>query len=236
MALPHAERRRLFADPAFRASLDGGAGGFVASLAASWDRLVLRVAASEANARWQDQSVAEVARARGVRPADAFCDLVLGDDLGGQWGALVMNTDEAEMAAMIRHPAGQVALSDAGAHMDTLCDQGFTTSLLGHWVRDRGLLPLAEAVRLVSALPAERFGLAERGRIVEGAAADLVVFDADRVGTRPTEVVHDLPGGRGRLLQEAIGIEWVLVNGEAVVMHGVPTAARPGRVLRGGRG
>jgi len=236
MALPLAERRRLFASREFRASLDGGVGGFVASLAASWDRLVLRVAASEASARWQDQSVAEVARALGVRPADAFCDLVLEDDLGGQWGALVMNTDEAEMAAMIRHPAGQVALSDAGAHMDTLCDQGFTTSLLGHWVRDRGLFSLPEAVRLVSALPAERFGLAERGRIIEGAAADLVLFDADRVGTRPTEVVHDLPGGRGRLLQEAIGIEWVLVNGEAVVMHGVPTVARPGRVLRGGRG
>lgn len=235
MALALEERRRLFADPAFRATLDGGPGGFVASLAASWDRLVLRVPASEANARWQDRSVAAVARECDVPPADAFCELVLADDLGGQWGALVMNTDEDEMAGMIRHPAGQIALSDAGAHMDTLCDQGFTTSLLGHWVRERGALTLAEAVRLVSALPADRFGLAGRGRLAEGNAADLVVFDADRVGTRPTEVVHDLPGGRSRLLQEAVGVEWVTVNGEAVVAHGVPTGARPGRVLRGGR-
>ena len=61
-----------------------------------------------------------------------------------------------------------LALSDAGAHMDTLCDQGFTTYLLGHWVRERGVLGLEEAVRLLTSVPAERYGLAGRGRLAAG--------------------------------------------------------------------
>jgi len=127
-----------------------------------------------------------------------------------------------------------VALSDAGAHMDTLCDQGFTTYLLGHWVRERGALALEEAVRLVTSVPAERYGLAGRGRLAPGLAADLVLFDPQRVGTSPTTMVYDLPQRQRRLLQGAEGIEHVLVNGVAVVERGVPTGRRAGRVLRGG--
>ena len=145
-----------------------------------------------------------------------------------------MNHDEAAVARLIRHPAGLLALSDAGAHVDTLCDQGFTTYLLGHWVRERGVLPLEEAVRLVTAVPAERYGLTERGRLRRGWAADLVLFDPARVAMRPTEMVWDLPRGQRRLLQRADGIVSVLVNGAPVVEDGVPTDRRPGRVLRGG--
>ena len=234
MARPRSERRALFADAAFRAELAGRAGPFVAGLAPGWDRLVLRLPAGETTRRWQDRSVAEIAAARGTAPLDTFCDVVLEDDLAGQWGVVMMNGDEREVAALLRHPAGLLALSDAGAHVDTLCDQGFTTYLLGHWVRDRGVLSLEEAVRLVSSVPAERYGLRGRGRLAPGYAADLVLFDPARVGTRPTEMVHDLPRGERRLLQRADGIAWVFVNGTAVVERGTPTAARPGRVLRGG--
>ena len=138
------------------------------------------------------------------------------------------------MAELIRHPAGLLALSDAGAHVDTLCDQGFTTYLLGHWVRDLGALPLEQAVRLVTAVPAERYGLHGRGRLAPGYAADLVLFDPARVAMRPTEMVYDLPRGQRRLLQRAEGIVDVLVNGTPVVADGAPTGRRPGRVLRGG--
>jgi N-acyl-D-aspartate/D-glutamate deacylase len=228
-------RRRRFADPAFRQVLATAPRGFVAHLAPGWERLVLRVAASAATRAHQDASVAAVARARGCEPVDAFCDLVLADDLAGQWGALVMNVDEDKVVTLLRHPAAVVALSDAGAHLDTLCDQGFTTYLLGHWVRTRGSLGLEEAVRLITSVPAERYGLRERGRIVPGFAGDLVLFDPARIGTRPTEVVCDLPGGKPRLLQRAAGVEWVFVGGEAVVARGAPTGRRPGRILRGGR-
>ncbi len=233
MAKSRDERRRLFADAEFRAELCRQT-GFVAALAQGWDRLVLRLAASEGVRRWQDRSVAEIAAAEGRAPLDVFCDLVLEDDLATQWGVVLMNYDERAVAELIRHPAGLLALSDAGAHVDTLCDQGFTTYLLGHWVRELRALALEEAVRLVTAVPAERYGLHGRGRLAPGYAADLVLFDPARVAMRPTEMVYDLPRGQRRLLQRAEGIVDVLVNGTPVVADGAPTGRRPGRVLRGG--
>src|SRR5207237_4378320 len=129
--------------------------GFVAWVAPSWERLVLRLAARPELARWQERSVAEIAAVRGRPPLDVFCDLVLEDDLRTQWGVVLMNHDERAVAELIRHPAGLLALSDAGAHVDTLCDQGFSTYLLGHWVRELGALRLEEAIRLLTAVPAE---------------------------------------------------------------------------------
>jgi N-acyl-D-aspartate/D-glutamate deacylase len=169
-----------------------------------------------------------------VPPLDAFCDLVLAEDLATQWGAVILNGDEEAVAALLRDPAGLLALSDAGAHVDTLSDQGFTTYLLGHWVRERGTLALEEAVRLLTDVPARRYGLIGRGRLAPGAAADLVLFDPTRVGARPAEMVHDLPGGQRRLIQRAEGVAYVFVNGTAVVDRGVPTGRGAGRVLRGG--
>ncbi len=233
MAKPREARRALFGDPAFRAEL-GRQTGFVAALAQAWDRLFFRLPASAALRRWQDRSVAEIAAARGATPLDTFCDLVLEDDLRSQWGVVLMNHDERAVADLLRHPAGLLALSDAGAHVDTLCDQGFTTYLLGHWVRELGALSLEAAVRLVTSVPADRYGLRGRGRLAPGAAADLVLFDPARVAMRPTEMVHDLPRGERRLLQRADGIVTVLVNGQAVVENGAPADRRPGRVLRGG--
>ena len=233
MAKSRDERRRLFADAEFRGEL-GRQTGFVAALAQGWDRLVLRLAASEGLRHWQDRSVAEIAAAQGRTPLDAFCALVLEDDLATQWGVVLMNHDERAVAELIRHPAGLLALSDAGAHVDTLCDQGFTTYLLGHWVRELGALALEEAVRLVTSVPAERYGLRGRGRLAPGYAADLVLFDPARVAMRPTEMVYDLPRGQRRLLQRAEGIVDVFVNGVPVVADGAPAGRRPGRVLRGG--
>src|SRR6058998_1812186 len=233
MAKSRDERRRLFAEAEFRAEL-GRQTGFVAALAQGWDRLVLRLAASEGVRCWQDRSVAEIAAAEGRAPLEAFCDLVLEDDLATQWGVVLMNHDERAVAELIRHPAGLLALSDAGAHVDTLCDQGFTTSLLGRFVRELGALRLEDAVRLLTSVPAERYGIRGRGRLTAGYAADLVLFDPTRVATRPTQVVHDLPGGQRRLLQGAEGVEYVFVNGEPLVERAVPVDRRPGRVLRGG--
>ncbi len=234
MAKPREERRRMFADPGFREQLAGMSTGFVVALARDWSQIVLRLPQSARTRGLQDQSIAAIATARGTAPVDTFCDVVLEGDLEDQWGALVMNYDEDRIAPMLRHPAGVMALSDAGAHMDTLCDQGFTSYLLGHWVREQGRLSLEEAVRLVTSRPAERYGLTDRGRIVAGGHADLVLFDPERIGVRATELVNDLPEGQRRLLQRAEGIEWVFVNGTAVVERGEPVDRLPGRLLRGG--
>lgn len=124
--------------------------------------------------------------------------------------------------------------SDAGAHLDLMCHANYPTVVLGEVVRQRGLLSLPEAIEMMSDRPARHYGLRHRGRVAEGWWADLVVFDPHRVGTRATELRHDLPGGGERLFAGANGIHQVLVAGQAVVVDGEVTDARPGRVLRSG--
>jgi len=124
--------------------------------------------------------------------------------------------------------------SDAGAHMDMLATYSFATMLLAEGVRDRQLLSLEEAVRLITNWPARHFGLRDRGRVAEGCFADLVVFDPDAIGPGRVTTRHDLPAGAGRLFSEATGIEHVLVNGREIVDSGKATGDLPGVLLRAG--
>jgi N-acyl-D-aspartate/D-glutamate deacylase len=125
--------------------------------------------------------------------------------------------------------------SDAGAHLDMVNTFALTTQLLGEGVRDRGLLPLEEAVNLITGVPAERFGLTNRGRLCAGMAADVVVFDPETVGCGPVKMRFDLPEGESRLYADAAGIHHVIVNGVPVVCANEPTGAIGGRILRSGR-
>jgi N-acyl-D-aspartate/D-glutamate deacylase len=233
--LPLEERRALFASEQFRQTLRGHTAHFQALLTPSWERMFLRVPHREALRKWIDRSVADMASELGRHPVDAFLDLTLEDDLAGQWGVEVLNADEKGVGALLGSPGSLIALSDAGAHVDTLCDQGYTSYLFGHWVRELGALRLEDAVRLTTSRPAEVYGLDDRGRLEPGRAADVVLFDPRTIRMRPTEMVNDLPGGQRRLLQRAEGIPFVFVNGTAVVEDGTPTGARPGHVLRHGR-
>jgi N-acyl-D-aspartate/D-glutamate deacylase len=163
-------------------------------------------------------------------------DLALDEDLGTVFSAVLLNSDDAAVGRMIRHPASLVSLSDAGAHLTFFNDAGFGLHLLGHWVRRLGVLTLAEAVRKLTSEPASLFGIIDRGRIVPGAWADLMLFDPQRVDRGPKQRVHDLPGGGARLATPAVGVHGVWVNGERIVDEAGPCAigagGLPGRVLR----
>ena len=130
-----------------------------------------------------------------------------------------------------------LGLGDGGAHYGMICDASFPTYLLTHWVRDRasGRLPVTEAVRELTSVPARVAGLADRGRIAVGYKADLNVIDADALRLHRPVVVNDLPAGGRRLDQTADGYVATVVSGEVIAEHGVPTAARPGRLIRGRR-
>lgn len=233
--LPVAERRAKLASPAFRDELRAmsGGGGFVAALGPSWNHIFLRLSPLPGHAALIDRSIAAIVAERGGDEVDTLLDLALASELACQFGIPIMNTDEAVVGALLRHPAGLIALSDAGAHVDTLADQGFATTLLAHWARDRGVLTLEDAVRRVTAVPAALYGLHGRGTLCVGAAADVTLFDYARLGLQRTELVHDLPGGAARLIQLPTGIEHVCVNGELLIEHGAQTDARSGRLLRG---
>lgn len=235
LELPRGERIARLAQRAFRDELRAmsSGGGFVAALGPSWGHIFVRLSSHPAQEQWIDRSIAEIVAARGGDPVDTLLDLALDANLDVQFGIPIMNTDDDTVGQLLRHPAGVIALSDAGAHVDTLADQGFTTTLLARWARDLGALSLADAVRRVTAVPAALYGLRERGQLREGWAADITVFDGARLGLQRTELVHDLPGGAARLIQKPIGIEHVLVNGAPLIEHGVQTDARSGQLLRG---
>jgi N-acyl-D-aspartate/D-glutamate deacylase len=226
-------KRRLYADPAFRArfreSVDGAFGSL---LARWWERTV--IAGVPGDPALAERPLAEVARERGRHPLDLALDL----GLEARFRIAIMNTDEGDVGELLRDPHTVLGLSDAGAHASQLCDACFSTHLLGHWVREKGTLPLEEAVRMLTSRPAELLGIAGRGRLAPGLAADVVVFDPTRVAAGPLRRVHDLPAGADRLVADAIGIDAVIVAGCVVRRHGSdaldPDGRLPGRLLRGG--
>ena len=114
-----------------------------------------------------------------------------------------------------------------------LCDAGFGLYFLGHWVRERGAFNLAEGVRRLTSHQAGLYGIPDRGRIVPGAWADLLLFDPATVGISPPRRINDLPGGGTRTIRDPIGVHGVYVNGTRVFDGKNYTALDkgPGRVL-----
>ena len=186
-----------------------------------------------------ERSVEELAAERGVHPVDLALDLALASDLASRFRFAAANTDEEDVAELLAHPASMLGLSDAGAHASQLCDAGAPTTLLGKWVREKRALTLEEGVRRLTAEPAEIFGLRDRGRLAPGLAADVTVFDPETVGCAPVRRVFDFPGGADRLVADATGIRFVIVNGTVIREDGRDALgaaeALPGRVLRGGQ-
>jgi N-acyl-D-amino-acid deacylase len=180
----------------------------------------------------EQQSIAELARGRD--PLDFMLDLALEEDLATVFSALLLNSDEAAVGRMLRHPASLVSLSDAGAHLTFFNDAGFGLHLLGHWVRERGVLTLADAVWRLTGQPAKLFGIRERGALKPGYHADLLLFDPATVNRGPKRRVFDLPGGHPRLNTGAVGVHGVWVNGTRIVGKDgpLPLPKLPGRLLR----
>jgi N-acyl-D-aspartate/D-glutamate deacylase len=178
-------------------------------------------------------SVADVARGRGVHPAEAMVDLCVesgGDQLFIQ-PSLYPQDEEVLLRAM-RHPRAVMTFSDSGAHLSQIADSSIHTHLLGHWVRDREEFTLEEAVRMVTLAPAMAWGLSDRGLLRPGMAADVTVFDPDTVAPAVPVLVDDLPAGGRRLEQRSVGFLATVVGGEVTIDRGEPTGATPGRLLR----
>jgi N-acyl-D-aspartate/D-glutamate deacylase len=234
-AADHAGKKRIYADPEFRRAFRerGTRGG----IAARWEDTVVSDCATEP--ALAERNVAEVAAERGVHPVDLVLDLALATDLEARFRMAVMNTDESALAELLTHPATVLGLSDAGAHASQLCDAPFATHLLAHWVRERGVLTIEQAVELLTSRSARLFGIADRGRLAPGLAADVTVFDPATVGCSPLRRVHDLPAGADRLVSEATGMHAVVVNGVVIREEGRDAldaaGPLPGRVLRGRR-
>ena len=238
--LPIAERKQKLRDPELRRKLDEGAHSEGAGLLrglARWENLIVDQVARPEHEMLRGRKIGEIADGLGKEPFDAMLDLAISEDLLTSFMPTPIGDDDASWklrATVWRDPRAVVGASDAGAHLDMIDTFAFSTVLLGN-ARQRELVPLEEAVRLLTDVPARLYGLKDRGRLREGACADVVVFDPATVASGPVYTRHDLPAGAARLYAEAIGIEHVIVNGTPIVQGNEHTGALPGTILHSGR-
>jgi N-acyl-D-amino-acid deacylase len=229
------ERLAAYRDPAWRATawedVSGGAGGFPLNWSA------ISVAESRSHPDLTDCPVMTVAEERGCSPLDVMLDVSLDDDLESRFWSVLANDDPEGIAWLLPRDNVLLGLADSGAHVSQLCDACFSTDLLGNWVRDRGVMPLERAIHKLTGEPAAVYGLADRGTVEVGKAADLCVFDPETVAPGPLRRVRDFPADGERLTADApVGMTHTLVNGVPIRVDGAPAeeglAARPGVVLR----
>jgi N-acyl-D-aspartate/D-glutamate deacylase len=230
------EKARAFRDPKIRAKLRAeaveGVGIPTNAIHRQMDQIIIVETAFEKNASFNGRSVAQVAQEQGKDTLDAFLDLVLEEKFETTFESRLGGSDEEAVATMLKSPYTVPGLSDGGAHVAFTANYGYTTYLLGYWVRERQVLTLEEAVHKLTFVPASLFGMDDRGLIRPGMAADLVVFDPDTVGPEPKVEVRDMPAGAMRIKQMARGIDYTVVNGQVLIEGGEHTGAYPGRVIR----
>ncbi len=198
-----------------------------------WERLEVKEVSNPAMKSLEGKNVAEIAKTRGKDGLDTFLDLGLEDNLNIEYTIVMFNGNDDLIPELINDPRTMVGLSDGGAHVDMLCDAGYCTYLLGTWVRDKEVMSLEYGVQRLTSEPANFFGMRDRGRLAVGAAADIVLFDYNTVGSgRRPEMRYDLPGSGRRLVMPARGIHSTIVNGVVLYDQQKHTGALPGQVLR----
>jgi N-acyl-D-aspartate/D-glutamate deacylase len=239
MALPVEEKLRQLNDPRLRAEwnrLAQSTEGTTRAIA-NWGGYYVLETFSDEWKPHQGRIIGEIARDLGREPWDVLCDIAIADGLRTVIANQDRGQDDATWARRVevwRDHRAIVGASDAGAHLDMIDSFSFSTTLIARAVRERSLLPLEEAVHLLTGAPAELYGLRDRGRVAVGACADLQVFDPATIGPGPVAMRFDLPGGAGRVYGEAVGVHHVIVNGVSCVEHGDLLPARPGKLLRSG--
>jgi len=216
-------------DPSMRARIREDLMGTSAILTRGlgWEDIMIAYSPSRPDA--QGRRLSEIAAASGADPLDAALDLIAAERGGGYM--ILFQLDEADLRRALAHP--QVMIGSDGSALAADGElaagkphprsYGTFPRVLGRYVREQSTLVLEEAVRKMTAMPARRLGLADRGVLAVGARADVVALDPGRVQDLATyEDPH----------RYAQGIDWVLVNGRVVIERGQHTGALPGRVLR----
>jgi N-acyl-D-aspartate/D-glutamate deacylase len=240
MLLPRDEKLRLFQDVAARRHLNELAQQENNPLRglANWSSKTIYDVVADENRQYVGRTVGEIAAEQGREDWDVLCDIAVADEMLTSFGSPAAPETDDDWRARVeiwRDSRAVIGASDAGAHLDLLASFNYATVLLSEAVRRRQLISLEEAVHLMTAVQADLYGLVDRGRIEQGAWADLVVLDPETVASHEVAMRFDVPGGAGRLYAEADGIEQVFVNGQAIVRDGRLTKERPGALLRSGR-
>ncbi|HEX3862913.1 MAG TPA: amidohydrolase family protein [Stellaceae bacterium] len=239
--LPLAEQKAKLADPEVRArliaaeatmkprdrTLQGGGAATTDPRKPNYDNLFPML-----DVNWDDPSVGELSRRQNKHPVDVMIDLALEND-NRMFVQPIVNEQPADVLGLLKHPRTLATFSDSGAHVCQEMGSSLQTHLLSYWVRNKQQFTLEEAVRMLTFDNASAWELPDRGLIRTGYAADLVLFDADKVKPQLPTVEQDLPGGARRLVQKADGISATIVNGVVAIENGAATGNAAGQVLKG---
>lgn len=194
-------------------------------------RLVIR-GGDKAPAAYVGRKLNDVAEERGETPVQALINISLENDLDVAFLAANGGHDNTDrIGPFLKHPLMHIGASDGGAHLASFSTYGDTGYLFSEFVRKSGALTLEEAIKKITADTADIWGLKERGRLKEGYAADIVVFDPDNIARGEERPVYDMPGEGMRYIRDAIGVDTVLVNGAVAYANGTYTDARSGAVV-----
>jgi N-acyl-D-aspartate/D-glutamate deacylase len=248
MARPYQERMRAFRDPKIRQALSAEAvEGTIAQerpgsdrrgrsrgfFNRRWDLVQVFMAHQERNRQLEGKSVEQLAQEQGKSTMDAFLDLSLDEDLQTYFICVDRNTDVEAQRQILGSPYTVIGTTDGGARPHTMDRYEYSTRLLGYWVREQQIMSLEEAVYRLTGKTALMHDLQDRGFLAPGKAADIVIFDPDTIASKSREQGQDLPDGSVHVKRDAIGIDYVIVNGEVLLEGGKHTGALPGQVLRG---
>ncbi len=200
---------------------------------AMWSTLILRQVNTEANQQYVGKTLAEIAELRGTDALNVMIDLSLEESLDAHFLAADRgHNDDAKVGSMLRHPNVMIGASDGGAHILSFSTYGDTGYLLGHFVRDKQLLTMEEAIKKITSDTADIWSIPERGLLKPGYIADVTIFDANTIDRGPEYYVQDVPGDGHRYVRDAIGVETVIIGGAVAFDHHTGyTGEHRGRVI-----
>jgi N-acyl-D-aspartate/D-glutamate deacylase len=189
--------------------------------------IVQEVCQPDLKEKYEGLTVEQIAERENKHIIDAILDLSVADNLRTEWRTPMLNRDVDCHKEIMSSPYTIAGLSDGGAHTKFLTTGIWPTDMLMWMVRETGSLPLEEAHFRLSGLPAWAANFKDRGTLREGMAADIVVYDLEKLAIGPTEIAHDVPAGEWRRVQKAEGYRWIMVNGQVTFEDGKCTGATP---------
>ena len=230
--LPIEEKMARISDPDLRKILIKSAEERLESMPLDWEKFYALPENPVRHDLKPEESVGAKAKSRGVSIPEQWIDEAL--EMNGKRLFIfpVLNQKMEEAAAMLKRPYVTLGLADAGAHSKQIMDASQPTFFLTYWVKERGMFSLEEGIRRMTSDTADLFGIKNRGRLSQGAFADINVIDFDSMNLQYPEIANDFPGGAGRFIQRANGYTATIVNGEVFMESGEHTGALNGKMLR----
>ena len=246
MAKPVPDRMQSFRDPGIRKKLSleavetEGTHAYHMGLAQRrmsftrrWDLVEVYMTLHERNKQFSGKSIEQIARQQGKGIMDTFLDIALDDELRTSFQVIDRNDDPEAQRQILGSPYSVIGTTDGGARPDKGDRTDYSTRLLSYWVREKQVMTLEDAVYRMTGKTALMHDLHDRGFISAGKAADITIFDPDTIGPKPREPIYEFPGGEMHVKQGAVGMDYVIVNGEVLLDHGEYSGALPGQTLRG---